>query len=215
MSCDSSSSNTTFADDGGGISSIDEGEQTSISRLITPQQAALYLYTVAQNIVALESAVLGTFSNVLASNAAAAVAAAADGGTMGGTTAMKTIMANQVAEIVSVSSAFGCILLHRHGMFVASFVSIRLQKCGFALWLFMNEMCILIAHTPMLHNLCQCPSPLSRLLPSPPPTALPDPSSSNRGYFLHLPISLKALPMSHPSLEVVVGIPTHPSILNS
>lgn len=105
MSCDSSSSSTTFADDGGGISSI-EGEQTSISRLITPQQAALYLYTVSQNIVALESAVLGTFSNVLASNAAAAAAAAADGGTMGGTTAMKKIMANQVAEIVSVSCAF-------------------------------------------------------------------------------------------------------------
>jgi hypothetical protein len=102
MSCDSSS---TFE---GVISSIEGGQQhISTSRLITPQQAALYLYTVAQNVVALESAVLGTFSNGLASNAAAA--AASDGGTMGwgngtmGGTTMKTIMANQVAEIVSVS----------------------------------------------------------------------------------------------------------------
>ncbi len=95
-------------DDGGG-----ELSSSSSSGLINPQQAALYLYAVAQNIVALESAVLGTFSNIRASNTNAA---ASVDGTMGcGTSSnnargnvnmgrtMKNIMANQAAEIVSVS----------------------------------------------------------------------------------------------------------------
>ena len=100
----------TSTDDGGGTG---EFSSSFSSGLITPQQAALYLYAVAQNIVALESAVLGTLSNILASNANAA---ASVDGTMGCGTlfnnahgnvnmgrTLKTIMANQVAEIVSVS----------------------------------------------------------------------------------------------------------------
>ena len=91
---------------------------TTMASLISPQQAALYLYAVAQNIVALESAVLGTFSNTAAGGT---MMHHGNSNTMGGNATMnKAIHPNQVAEIVSVSSILNT---HTHALMSTPFSS--------------------------------------------------------------------------------------------